>query len=93
MLCYLIKSQVRPQQGRDECNCFTVQFFLRDFFRRKSCEKSYPSLAKSICQPFHNGAPKPADNLLHWNVMSLGCPKKYKSPNFGMPLTPVVFIG
>ena len=71
MLCYLKKSQVRPQQGRDECNCFTVQFFLRDFFRRKSCEKSYPSLAKSICQPFHNCAPKPADNLLHWKVMTV----------------------
>ena len=24
---------------------------------------------------------------------ALGCPKKNKSPNFGMPLTPVVFIG
>ena len=23
----------------------------------------------------------------------IGCPKKSKSPNFGMPLTPVVFIG
>ena len=25
-------------------------------------------------------------------VCELGCPKKNKSPNFGMPLTPVVFI-
>ena len=24
---------------------------------------------------------------------TLGCPKKSKSPNFGMSLTPVVFIG
>ena len=24
---------------------------------------------------------------------AVGCPKKSKSPNFGMPLTPVVFIG
>ena len=28
----LKKSQVRPEQVGDERNCFTVQFFLRDFF-------------------------------------------------------------
>ena len=27
------------------------------------------------------------------DVAVVGCPKKSKSPNFGMPLTPVVFIG
>ena len=32
-------------------------------------------------------------NLLSNLLSSLGCPKKPKSPNFGMSLTPVVFIG
>ena len=31
--------------------------------------------------------------LLGCIVCTLGCPKKPKSPNFGMSLTPVVFIG
>ena len=36
--------------------------------------------------------------IIVWQIFqeelsTLGCPKKSKSPNFGMPLTPVVFIG
>ena len=27
------------------------------------------------------------------HIYAIGCPKKTKSPNFGMLLTPVVFIG
>ena len=33
------------------------------------------------------------NNFMKKGTLSLGCPKKPKSPNFGMSLTPVVFIG
>ena len=52
MLCYLIKSQVRPQQGRDECNCFTVQFFLRDFLDEKAVKNPTHPLLKVFVNPF-----------------------------------------
>ena len=56
-----------------------------------------PDMLKHVAGEFmiwllsHQGLQKPGDNgFLGW---SLGCPKKSKSPNFGMSLTPVVFIG
>ena len=46
----------------------------------------------NIVQMIIDNHPNTATKDLEYTYV-LGCPKKSKSPNFGMPLTPIVFIG
>ena len=43
--------------------------------------------------PGYNGKKENLQVFFHAIIYNLGCPKKNQSPNFGMQLAPVVFLG
>ena len=73
MLCYAILKNLKSDLNKYAMNVIVLLFssFYVISLDEKNSEKSYLFLAKNICQLFHNGAPKPADILLHWNVMTV----------------------
>ena len=105
----LVLSLSKTYKNNQTESCLISQLFLSTFNSSVRSSYSHPDLLVIHHHPLFQITPLLNNNIglslseplqlyiksNHWThlLATLGCPKKSKSPNFGMPLTPVVFIG